>query len=335
MSPAWIKDNRGVALILAVVFVVLLTVITFEYVYETNVDAALVENYNAELEAYIAARSAIANGFALLEADLLDDMEGGGVYYDSLEDSWAYGVPYEALNDAVMLCGIDDEYGKIPLNALLSPDGEEENLLVAEALRALFRMRGAEEDPVDNILDWMDPTGEGRFGGTGDQYYTGLEVPYGAKRAPMDSVEELLLVRGVTPEVYFGDPEAEQRPLHELVTVRGDPNGRININTARFEALEAFGEALDGELAMADVVIRERENQPFQDEEDAQNRGVYAPRQQPEDGAVTPITVRSNVFRLTGDGIAGNVAVRIETHVFRGQQGGPGNLRVLDWRVIR
>jgi hypothetical protein len=57
---------------------------------------------------------------------------------------------------------------------------------------------------ADAILDWMDPDDEPREFGCEVEYYSGLEPPYGAKNGPLDTIEELLLVRGVTPQLLFG-----------------------------------------------------------------------------------------------------------------------------------
>ncbi len=332
-----IGEKEGVALVLALLFVVLLTVIVVEYTYETHVDAAFVQGYRNQLEAHVAARSAVAYGISLLASDVADVAQeglGGGAEYDSLEDVWAFGVPYQPINDGVMQCRIEDEYGKLALNALLSPDGSDENTVLIEALRVLFELRGAEHDPVDAILDWIDPYDETRPDGAGNELYQSLEIPYSSKNAPMDSVEELLLIEGVTPQVYFGDPELEQRPLNELLTVRGHPQGWVNVNTAPYEVLEALGQALDGRLAVADVVMREREGQPFVDLDDIQSRGVYTPVEG-EESTQRMLYTRSRVFKVIGDGVAGNTGVRAEALVWRGDEPGPGNLRILDWRLIR
>lgn len=337
------RNERGVALMLALLFVVLLTALVVEYMYESNVDAAFVQGYASEVEAYIAARSAVANGIALLEQDLLEAYEAGGELFDSLHDPWAHGVRFQPINNAIMQCRIEDEYGKINLNALMSPDGEEHNEVLIRALEALFRMRGADEDVVEAILEWMDPRGAGNDRGqrdSGDSYYQTLDIPYGSKQAPMDSVEELLLVRGVTPELFYGDPEEDQRPLPRLLTVNGHPEGQINVNTAAFETLEAMGDALDGRLALADVVIRERENAPFRDREDLENRGVYSPprsrRGRGGGGDVRHyVAVQSSMFKLIGDGMMDNAAARIEAHVWRDVDAGAGGLRILDWRITR
>jgi hypothetical protein len=58
---------------------------------------------------------------------------------------------------------------------------------------------------VDSILDWRDrDTDMTRTHGAENAYYMRLPNPYRAKNGPFDSLEELLLVRGVTPELFHG-----------------------------------------------------------------------------------------------------------------------------------
>ncbi|WP_231753228.1 type II secretion system minor pseudopilin [Rosistilla carotiformis] len=73
--------------------------------------------------------------------------------------------------------------------------------IARELLMALPNMT---EDVADSILDWLDEDDEQRDFGAEYDYYNALPTPYGPKNGPLDSVEELLLVRGVTPELLFG-----------------------------------------------------------------------------------------------------------------------------------
>src|SRR5690606_26886384 len=57
---------------------------------------------------------------------------------------------------------------------------------------------------ADAILDWLDDDDDQRDFGAEYDYYNSLPTPYNPKNGAIDSVEELLLVRGVTPELLFG-----------------------------------------------------------------------------------------------------------------------------------
>lgn len=379
------RRDEGVALILALLFVVLLAAMVVTFSYETQVDGAHAQSTLAALEAFSAARSGIAMGMSLLAADLLEDEYSGLEPHDSLLDIWAQGIPFQAVNESLVQVRVADEFGKIPVNYLVDPVTLQyrEGDIVAEgierALVYLFDQREAEGQMiVDALIDWMDREGEGseavRGDGAEDEYYMGLEIPYAPKNGPMDSIEELLLIRGITPEVFFGDPELEQVPLSELLTVHGHPLGAINPNTAPFEVLDAMLPE-SGSSLQADDVLADREQAPYMNDQELESRGIIVPQEpvdasrgpaQPKQrrgnllgtgGIVNPEqqepsqqqgggepqnpgvfwTVESQVFRIYGNGLSDRMKVRVEAYVWRNPQPGSefGDFRLIDWRVIR
>lgn len=72
------------------------------------------------------------------------------------------------------------------------------------AVSLLLTLPGMTEDIADAILDWLDEDEEVRPFGAEAEYYSTLPTPYVPKNGPVLSVEELLLVRGVTPMLLFG-----------------------------------------------------------------------------------------------------------------------------------
>jgi general secretion pathway protein K len=100
---------------------------------------------------------------------------------------------------------IENQSGKVNINMAEKP-------LLAAMLEG-FDMDPSEKDViVDSILDWRDADKNHRINGAEDDYYQSLPEPYHCKDADFDSPEELLFVRGVTPEIYF-------QGLEHLVTV--------------------------------------------------------------------------------------------------------------------
>ncbi|TWT91901.1 type II secretion system protein GspK [Neorhodopirellula pilleata] len=72
------------------------------------------------------------------------------------------------------------------------------------AVTLLMTLPGMDEATADAILDWIDEDTEPRPLGCEDEYYSSLPSPYAAANGPLRTVEELLLVRGVTPQLLFG-----------------------------------------------------------------------------------------------------------------------------------
>lgn len=356
------RRDEGIALILALLFVVLLTVIVVEFSYEMNVDASLIQRHTSNTQAYMAAKSAIALSMSVLAADLLfgeeeEEINAGGLY-DSLDEPWAESTQMIALNDASVTIQITDEYGKINLNAIIYEDGaagEKEYQPLVDALYALFELRELDILPIDVILDWLDADDIPRPLGAENSYYQNLEVPFECKNGPMDSIEELLLLPGITPEVYFGEGEFPQPALSELLTVHGHPEGRVNINTAPIEVLDAMfiadGTSPSPEQRADEVRQRILEEGPYRSEEELRASGLVpeplappqpADPQNPNQAEPPPpppdlFDVASEVFRIQGDGQSGDSQIRIEAFVWRDTYGsGAAQMfRIIDWRVIR
>lgn len=316
------RGDEGVALILALLFVVLMAAVVVDLAYEMQVEAMFVDQQDAEFEAYVAAKSAVAGGMGLLAADYYgtgdlftdtineprtqnqnqtaqhnqnqepgqnpgqNQQQNQGQLYDSLDDAWAQGVAATPVNDATMQCTIQDEFGKINLNRLLiiTSNGQLEVYTpIEDRLRMLLEYRELEEKTVDTIvdslIDWMDSGDDGAHEPNGSEtdYYQTLDPPYAAKDGPMDSIEELLLIPGVTPEVYYGNPDKEQLPLPDLLTVHGHPEGKINVNTAPIPVLEAHFAArreFDPQAQAEDLAMQIHDRGPYQNVDELRQDGL-------------------------------------------------------------
>ena len=134
---------------------------------------------------------------------------------------------------------IRDENGKININTA-SRD------ILSKALAANGLLLGSDRDTIiDSILDWIDKDDRHRVNGAESDYYRGQSPAYTAKNGPLDSLEELLKIRGVTPELFYGSEEykseessdAENAPgMARIFTVQGV--SQFNPNTAERAVLE-------------------------------------------------------------------------------------------------
>ena len=133
--------------------------------------------------------------------------------------------------------------------------GDSTDAIDSEAqLSALFRALDLDLEPVQAILDWIDQDSETRYpNGAEDEYYTGLEMPYRAGNGPFTTVRELLLVRGITTEIY------EKLSPHISILPQATP---ININTASADVLMAIHPMID--RTTAELLIDSRNAQQFQ-----------------------------------------------------------------------
>jgi DNA uptake protein ComE-like DNA-binding protein len=86
--------------------------------------------------------------------------------------------------------GVDDEGSKININTANRD--------------TLMRLPGMTEDVADAIIDWRDTDENPGASGAESDYYQSLQPPYRCKNGPFETVEELLLVKGVTPDLLYG-----------------------------------------------------------------------------------------------------------------------------------
>ena len=92
------------------------------------------------------------------------------------------------------------------------PENAKMNINVANAedlYRVVFSVSGDEaqaREIVDGIIDWRNPSpGPSAF----DQYYFSIRPTFQARHASFQEIEELLLVRGMTPELFYGNYTAD------------------------------------------------------------------------------------------------------------------------------
>lgn len=187
--------------------------------------------------------------------------------YDTLKDPWAaditvfkdvsfgggtYNICY---NEVENLCvketdaasglkvrwGVVDEERKININTA------DMSVLTRLFVAALDIDESQAQDIAASIIDWRDSdlTSSLPSAGAEDTYYTGLQFPYEAKDVLFESMDELFLIKGITPSIF--------RQIKGLVTIYG--SGRVNINTTRKEILSALG--LNDDLVQKTIAFRQ------------------------------------------------------------------------------
>ena len=348
-----VKDERGVALLICLLVMVIMTVVVFELNYEVQVDAALASNSSLALEAEYAARSGVSGCLALLREDAQIDLAlPPESRTDDLTEPWlGEGLPHlwRPTPRATVAARISDEDGKFNINRLVNTKKPTEaDPLAVGQLQRLFTDLGilGEADPVvltNLVCDWVDPDSVTRRGGAENDYYQQLPVPYVCKNSRLDSIEELALVRRFTQEMISGrrmmtesgmslvalaDPaqsEDEIVPgLAELLTVCGGAEGRININTAPEPVIRAV---FYKNPAVAENIISQRSVAPFAGLKDLKQR---VPQ---KFGTGINVSFTSQHFSILSEGNVHGMRVRIETSVRRRITNQGVMFETLAWKV--
>lgn len=234
-------QDGGVALVLVIWVIVVLIAIVGEFSYSMRTEINITRNFKEEEQAYQLALAGIETAKAeiMLTADIsrmyLND--DGVLVLDPDKD-----LPErkETLGNGKFEYTVTDEDGKMNLNTETPIH-----------LRNLLTNAGLETEDIDtiadSIMDWRDPDDLHMLNGAEDDYYESLEVPYSSKDANFDSALELLLVKGVTKDIFFGtkpdvQDDKEEKPAYDGIgkyfTVYG--SGQINVRSAPRAVLEAI-----------------------------------------------------------------------------------------------
>ena len=238
-KKAPLRKEAGIAMVLVVWALAILAVVVGEVVFSSRLKARAdlhllheVQSYGLALAAYHAALDALGEDLKGLSLG-----EGGELLLhrgpdDPEETAEVQDVP---LGEGTYSYTVADEDARIDVNR------QTRQVLVA-LLRKAGMQLGAERDGlIDSILDWRDPNREHHLAGAEEDYYRSLDEPYSCKDGPMDVKEELLLVKGMLPEYFYGGTVDEKpfAPLSDWITVYP---AAFNPATAREEVLEILGQ---------------------------------------------------------------------------------------------
>jgi general secretion pathway protein K len=251
-----IKDEKGVALILVLVVIALLVSLVVDFTYTMQVDMTLAANQRDEIKALYTARSGVEIARLTLKED--------DTAYDARDEEWALfderpGYLSED-DEGRFKVIVEDEASKFPINNLINKEGVI-NKEKRGQFERLFEVLELDLDLIDPICDWLDPDDTVGPSGAEDSYYEGLSPPYPCKDGPLSSLEELLLVKGMTKEVFYGTDE--KKGLIHYLTIYSDSDSKININTASAEVLQCLSDDINENLAQA--IIDFRQEEPLKD----------------------------------------------------------------------
>lgn len=226
-------SQQGMALVLVVLVLSVLTAVVVEFAYGIYVNTSLLTNWQRLQEISLTAESGVSVAAEGLRKTLpLYKYYNIRKYTIPPMDPLKLGINVEI--------SLVDEHSKLNVNKVVNPDGSQ-NEDYFKALQRLLEALELEPSLAVAIKDYIDP----------DTLSDGPGTEVGANNAPMLRVDELLTVAGIDPEVY--------NTLADHITVFG--SGAININTADKPVLMSLSEQISGELA--DRVLEFRKETPF------------------------------------------------------------------------
>jgi type II secretory pathway component PulK len=273
------NSSDGIALIIVMIAVLVFSGLAAALAFSMKVETKLAQKSDNEQQLLWLGRSGVEYARWILsqQASIV------GEPYDSLNQIWAGGPGGPGETNSV-LAGIsmtDYPIGDGTVSLTITDLERKANINTANTaeLQQALTVMGVDADDIsvvsDSIQDWIDADDSPRVAGAESDYYQSLTPPYYAKNAPIDNLAELLLIKGVTPEIYYGtsssnNPAQPQHPKLGLGTSPGQApdysfgltniftavsSGRININTADTNVLQMVP-GID--INIANTIVQQR-----------------------------------------------------------------------------
>ncbi|MBL7156750.1 MAG: general secretion pathway protein GspK [Candidatus Omnitrophica bacterium] len=259
------NDNKSSILITTLWIMAILSLLAMGIGFRSSIEVRLTKYNMDELEARYAAKAGIVKAREFLSSDRKEDYDtlyecGISLKINETPESifspnfnklgnGRFCVFYRQKSDIdekeYTYYGMADEERKINIKLSCYQKKEDYKNILKRLSPDLT------DEIISAMVDWQDSDSEASTpGGAENTYYSeSLEHPYGCKNGDFELVEELLLVKGITREIF--------NEIKDNVTVYTE--GKININTASREVLNAIlNDEGDAYPNLADKIIHYR-----------------------------------------------------------------------------
>lgn len=313
-----LENEKGIALLVTLLILVLVVALANE-VFRIGARSAQTGAYGRDsIRCILLAEAGTGAARIALRQDARNNQ------YDTLDEIWSRAALPITLGDGEVLVSVEDEERKIDLNRLMLPNGNAPDERRLAVFQRLLDILGIDRAVADAVIDWLDNDENPRVGGAESAYYLGLPNPYRAKNDLFDTIGELRLVRGVTPEIY--------EKLRPFVTVSS--SGKVNLNTAPKEVLMSLSAGTDMagfgaiDSKSADEIIAYRTDHPFTDVSQLGNVSPFLGDLISRTLIKTIVDVRSTYFHVRSSGNVGGTVRTIDAIGIRVQN-------EIQWRFWR
>ena len=331
----------GIALIMVMLVIVTLGILAGGFAFSMRVETRLAYNSRLEPDLEWLGRSGVELARFVLGQQLLDTTQP----YTALNQAWA-GADW-VTNEVFTEITLDNmQLGTGTMSVKIVDNERKVNINIANEVvldRAFFLMGVDGNDIIPSILSWIDPEEDPLMGAVDSSYYESLDPPLLTKNGPLGDITEMLLIYGVTPELFWGPggPDRDffvpapgdvlEAPPND--TEYGNPIGlidlfttisdsRLNINTASVEALqlvEGFDEGIAHEIVLRragyDGVEGTEDDEPFRSVSELRELPSMIPELTSALGGILHIS--SSTFTVTVDTSMGPYSRRFHAVVRR------------------
>lgn len=333
------SSRRGIAMIIVMIVIVILATLAGGFAYSMKVETKLARNASFDSDMELLGRSGVELARYILAMQLRIPQQGA---YSALNQLWAGGPA--STNELLIDISLEhNQLGPGEFSIKMVDLERKYNLAIiregnSAVLQKALEMIGVDTADistiVDSYLDWTDEDNNPRLHGAESEFYLHFnpDTPYFAKNGVMDDISEFLLLKGMSPEIYYGSGRTGVMPqfggtrtlqggmlpgetvavgLVDLFTPVSGAGVAVNANTASAEVLQLIP-GLDPSMARAIVETRAGPDHMDGTEDDIpyEQRGDLASVPGMDGNilqAVAPyLTLQSTLFVVTVEARIGN-----------------------------
>ena len=206
--------QAGIALVIVMVVVMVLGVIAGGFAYSMRVEMRLARHSNNDADLEWMGRSGAEMAKFVLGQKERIPAEAG---VEALNQKWAGGSgSTNSILEDISLENIQIGAGKMSIKIVDNERRFNINTADQQLIQQALILVGvdAAEFPtiVNSIEDWRDRDNNARPAGAETDYYMTMSPPYVAKNGWFDDISDLLFVKGMTPEIYWGASSSNVPP---------------------------------------------------------------------------------------------------------------------------
>ena len=304
------SKKQGAALLVSLWALIILALIVGSFSFQVALEGMLVSRKKKQFKAEMLARSGVDYARAIIE----QNQRARELEIEALEDDpdqFMQSALYVQRGLSTTTSITITNMGTFLVTIESAENGRNVNTLNRAQWIEIFEMANVPSTEWDSLIDcledWID---EGDLHGlngaeSDDPYYE--EQGYPVKNGPLDSVEELLLIKHWNESILYGKSADDRGDaiygIADLLTVWGD--GKVNLNSASTNVLLSYAEYEDWEL---EGVLESRKG--LDGIEGTLDDGLRSIDEVNADGE--KFKLQSTFLKVTSIGNAGDTAYRIE-----------------------
>jgi len=305
------NGQRGVALLIALVVLAIAATLSTAMIWDRELDIRRFANIKQGDQSLEFALGAESWAEQILRRDYKSNPN-----ITNLNQDWAMQLPSLPVEGGSITGHLEDLQGLFNVNNLASSNPAQANAALAQFQRLLVALN-LDPEIAYAVQDWVNSGAQPHYpGGAKDEFYSQLAPPYLTAEQPMTSISELLLVKGITPQIYAALlPNVCALPMLAPGSQPDTPMipTSININTAPAPVIASLNAGITA--SAAEAAVQTRTQQPYQSQNDLTRLLNIGP------AAGVPTTLTSSYFRLTAEVKIGSTEITLYSLLFRTSSG--------------